>query len=112
MAQILRLLSDWLLVQVEPEKRKTQGGIIIPDTTSEPVRIGRVVMAGPGRRYIDKLVPMPADIVGLRVAFMIAAAQTKQGKAVRSQLALNSELEIIRLGDVLFVVEGEVEITK
>ncbi len=113
MAQIRRLLSDWMLVEVEPEKKKTRGGIIIPDTTNEPVRVGRVLMAGPGRQYVDKLVPMP-DIIGQRVAFMIAASQTKKGQAVRSQLALSPEQEIIRLGDVLFVVEGdaEIEITK
>jgi co-chaperonin GroES (HSP10) len=110
--RLRRLLSDWMLVELEPEKKMTAGGIIVPDTLEEPVRVGRVLMTGPGRRYVDKFVPMPEDIVGQRVAFMIAASQTKQGKQLRTRLSLEDNEEIIRLGDVLVVVEEGVEVSR
>lgn len=113
MRKIDRLLSDWMLVQLEPERVKTAGGIIIPDTAqNQPVRVGRVLSVGPGRRYVNKFVPMPNDLIGTRVAFMIAASQTKQGKAIRSRLSLDEDHEIIRLGDVLAVVDEGVEVSK
>ncbi len=111
MERTLRLLSDWLLVHLEPVQKLTAGGVIIPDTHHEAVRVGRVLQAGPGRRYIDRFVPMP-DLLGQRVAFMIAASQTRSGKAVRAQLCLSDDEELIRLGDVLFVVEEGVVVTK
>jgi hypothetical protein len=52
------------------------------------------------------------DLLGQRVAFMIAASQTRSGKAVRAQLCLSDDEELIRLGDVLFVVEEGVVVTK
>lgn len=113
MPQLLRLLSDWMLVQLEREQEKSKGGIIIPDTArNEPVRVGRVLMVGPGRRYRDKFIPMPGDLIGQRVAFMIAASQTRQGQAVRTRLSLPEDQEIIRLGDVLLVVADGVEVSK
>jgi co-chaperonin GroES (HSP10) len=110
--RLRRLLSDWMLVELEPEKKMTAGGIIVPDTLEEPVRVGRVLMTGPGRRYVDKFVPVPEGIVGQRVAFMIAASQTKQGKQLRTRLSLEDNEEIIRLGDVLLIVEEGVEVSK
>lgn len=102
-----------MLVELEPERERTRGGIIVPDTAKhEAVRVGRVLMMGPGRRYIDKFIPMPEDLIGERVAFMIAASQTKQGKAIRSRLCLAEDQEIIRLGDVLLVVAEGVEVSK
>lgn len=109
MAKLQRLLSDWMLVKLEPEKKTTSGGIVIPDTREEPVRTGHVVMAGPGRRYRDKFIPMP-DILGKRIAFMIAASQTKQGRELRVHLSEDEEL--VRLGDVLLVLAEGVEISR
>lgn len=100
-----------MLVELEPEKKVTKGGVIIPDTSPAPVRVAKVLMAGPGREYKDKFIPMP-DIIGHRVAFMIAASQTKQGREIRTSLSLDDNHEIIRLGDVLFEVDGDVEISR
>jgi co-chaperonin GroES (HSP10) len=111
MVKIQRLLSDWMLVELEPERKVTKSGIVIPDTSPAPVRVAKVLMTGPGRRYTDKFVPMP-DLVGHKVAFMIAASQTKQGHAIRSTLCLDSNHEIIRLGDVLFETDEDVEISR
>ena len=110
--RLVRLRSDWMLIELEPELKVTRGGLVKPDTHAEPVRVGRVLMAGPGREYTDTFVPMPEDIVGQRVAFLIAASQTKQGQSIRSTLSLDDNHEIIRLGDVLLVVEEGVEVSR
>lgn len=111
MRRIVRLLSDWMLVELEPVSETTRGGIIKPDAAREPVRVGKVLMTGPGRMYIDKLVPMPEGIVGKRVAFMIAASQTKAGTERRFQLAMKDTQELIRLGDVLVELDEGVEVS-
>jgi len=109
MRKIRRLLSDWILVEVEPEKTVTNGGIIIPHTSPEPLRVGRVLMTGPGRRYIDKFIPLELK-VGDKVAFMLGAARTKQGKELRTRLDLDNETELVRQGDVLLVIDPDADI--
>jgi co-chaperonin GroES (HSP10) len=113
MRTIRRLLSDWVLVEVEPEKKVTSGGIIIPHTSPEPLRIGTVKMTGPGRRYIDKFIPIEVK-EGDRVAFMIGAARTKQGKELRTRLDMEADTELVRQGDILFVVNpgADIEVSK
>ena len=103
---VKKLLSDYLIVQLEPAHEKTEGGIIILHPEHEPVRLGKVLMAGPGRRYKDKLVPMPEDIIGKRVMFMIAASDA------RPQLSsyLDEGQRMIRLGDILVEVDHDVDI--
>lgn len=108
MRKILRLFSDWMLVELEPESRVSSGGILIPGTAwLEPIRLGKVVQAGPGRQYTDKVVPMPDNIIGKRMAFMIFASKTKQGLELRSRLQLDEDYEIIRLGDCLLEVDDD-----
>jgi len=58
--KIRKLLSDWMLIQLDPRKETTPGGII--RTSEQPVWTGVVQMAGPGRQYRDKFVPMEEDI--------------------------------------------------
>lgn len=111
MRRLQRLLSDWMLVELEPERKMTSSGIVIPDSSSAPIRTARVLKAGPGRRYLDKFVPMP-DLVGKRVAFMIAASQTKQGHQLRRTMELEDNLELIRLGDILLEIDEGVEVTR
>lgn len=101
--KIVRLLSDWMLVRVKPGPELTRGGIV--DIRAEVVSEGLVLMAGPGRRYVNKFVPMEPGIVGERVAFLTAVADTKQG--LEHQAMLGKELRLIRQGDVLFVIEGD-----
>lgn len=115
MRRIQRLRSDYMLVELDAIPERTAGGIIRVgslDRGKEPIRTGVVLMAGPGRRYTDKFVPMPNDVIGMRVAFMIAAAQTKGGRVLRDTLALDNDHEIIRLGDVLFDVDEDVEVSR
>ena len=107
--EIRRLLSDNLLVEVEPAREKTKSGIIIPDPDIAPFRVGRVLRAGPGRRYSDKFVGMEPGIIGERVVFVAAASDTKQGQEMRAKMSESQR--IIRLGDCLLIVEGDVEIT-
>lgn len=109
--RIAKLLSDWMLVELEPEIRKTAAGLLMPDIYRVPVYIGKVLMAGSGRHYRDKFVPMEKDIVGQRVAFMAAASDgSRQGMSLMHYVEENQRL--IRQGDVLFVVTGEGEISK
>lgn len=106
MRAIQRLRSDWLLVELEPEPM-IRRGIITAEIAPDPVRIGRVLMAGPGKQYTDKFNQMPEDIVGKRVAFMIVASKTKQGMELRHLLMMDSTRELCRLGDILFEIEGD-----
>jgi co-chaperonin GroES (HSP10) len=107
----VRPLHDVLLIEVEPEEKTTGGGIIIPDTKQEPVRVGKVIAAGPGRwwknRHTGKWAfhNMNAK-VGERVAFMMANLQTKQGEQLCYLLDENQGL--IKETDVLLVIpEGD-----
>lgn len=109
--RIAKLLSDWMLVELEPEIRKTAAGLLMPDIYRVPVYIGKVLMAGSGRYYRDKFIPMEKDMVGQRVAFMAAASDgSRQGMALMHHVDENQRL--IRQGDILFIVVGEVELTR
>jgi co-chaperonin GroES (HSP10) len=108
--KIRKLLSDCILVRLEPLKKKTAGGIIKPDTAVDPVWIGKALMAGPGKHYRDRFIPMEVE-VGERVAFMAAATDGHSpGMALLHHLS--DDERIIRQGDVLFVVTGKTVITK
>lgn len=109
MLKIRKLLSDWMLVRLDPRKETTPGGII--RTTEQPVWTGVVLMAGPGRQFRDKFVPMDSEIVGQRVAFLSAATDShKTGLSVAEQL--DKDHRLIRMSDILFVVNEPMEITK
>lgn len=108
--QILKLLSDWMLVEDEPTEKVTSGGIIVVNPQDQPVRIGLVLQVGPGRRYTDRLIPMPDGMVGRRVVFLAGASDTKQGQMLKSYVMEGQRL--IRLGDVLGIVEGETKVSK
>lgn len=115
MRKLKRLLSDYMLVKIDHIPETTAGGILRVGQLSadkEPIRTGVVLMAGPGRRYIDKFVPMPENIIGMRVAFMIAASHTKNGQGLRQVLQMDDKHEVIRLGDVLLDVDVGVEVSR
>jgi chaperonin GroES len=64
-----RPLSDRLVVERIEADEKTPGGIIIPDTTKEKPKQGRVVAVGPGTRD-DSGNRIPIDVtVGDTVLF-------------------------------------------
>lgn len=102
----LRLRSDWILVELEPEKRVTSSGIIVPGTSENPVRIGLIKQAGPGRQYPDCYRPTQVA-PGERVVFFIGSTDTQSGKQLVGHLDPNHRL--IRENDILCVVEGAVE---
>ncbi len=49
----VRPLQDRVLVERIAEEKKTAGGIIIPDTTTEKPVEGKVIAVGPGRILED-----------------------------------------------------------
>lgn len=108
--RILKLLSDWMVVEEEAVDRTTVSGIILPNPDAQPVRIGKVIQAGPGRRYTDRLIPMPEDIVGQRVVFLAGASDTKQGQTLKT--LMDDGRRLIRLGDVLGIADGATRVTK
>lgn len=105
----IRLLHDWVLIQVEDAPETTKSGFVL--VGAQPVRKARVISTGPGRRYgkKDVLVPMrlkPGD----RFPFFKAATETKQGEML--SMLLPDGQELIRETDVLFVIEeGDVEVS-
>ncbi len=104
---MIRPLNDWLLVELEPETTVTASGLTL--VAPEPIRSGRVLAAGPGKRYPEKFVETVVR-VGERVAFFIAGAQTKQGTQLSYVLPENQIL--IRETDVLLVLNGEAKVTR
>jgi co-chaperonin GroES (HSP10) len=105
--EFARLLSDWVLVELEPAKEATLGGII--KVGPDPIRIAKVLKAGPGRHYVDKYVPSEVK-PGDRFPFFKATSDTKQGRQLAERLPEGQEL--IRESDILFVIEeGDVEVT-
>ncbi len=119
MVQFARLLSDHVLVRLDPRKDKTSGGVLLPDTKEQEVRTGVIIGMGPGKHvkvrrrgtsdYRGVFRPMTAK-VGERVAFFIASVDTRSGKAVTHYLQEDERL--IREDDILFVIEdGDVDVT-
>ncbi len=100
----LRPLQDCIVVKLEPVPRRESGIITV---APEPVRIGCVTAAGPGKRYPDKFVPTQVQ-VGDRVAFFKAVTETQQGERVGHHL--DDETVLLRETDVLFVVQDGVDI--
>ena len=109
----IKLWSDWMIAELEPEPKATKGGII--KVAAEPIRFARCKSVGPGRVFWSKsrgsyyLVPSEVQ-PGDRFPFFKAASETKQGHTLAMLLEDNEVL--IRASDVLFVVEeGDVEVT-
>jgi co-chaperonin GroES (HSP10) len=94
----IRPVSDWLLVELEPEEHMSRGGII--EVGDQPVRNAKVLRVGPGRQYKKNFVPT-VTTAGDRICFFVAALHTKQGKAIVHNLDDNQGL--IRETDVLLV---------
>ena len=107
----VRPLHDHVIVELEPAKELSRGGIIL--TTPEPVRIGRVISVGPGRLYRKteggKAHLVPTELKGgERIAFFQAVTQTKQGYELCYRLPENQAM--LRETDALFVIPDGVDI--
>lgn len=115
--KIARLLHDWILVELEPPPTETKSGIIKVFPDHDPVRIGKVLLTGPGREWRDRRTKKwsfhPMDVEpGDRVVFLMGAMDTKQGQQLRNY-SLGENQGLLRATDVLMVIpEGEeVEVT-
>lgn len=114
----IRPLQDVLIVELEETSKVTSGGIIRPDNAPAPLRIGRVVAAGPGRPIrkarkgqtgMQERGFRPTEVSrGDRVVFFAANLDTKQGRQLCYNLGDN--IGLIRETDVLFAVEPGVNI--
>lgn len=104
MRKIKKLLNDGVLVELEPIKRR-ESGITVEGAGDEALRIGRVLMAGRGKEYTDRFIPMP-DIVGKRVGFLILAAKLRSEQTEN----LPPNQIIIMMGDLLFEIGDGVDI--
>lgn len=104
---MIRLKGDWILAQLEPEKEETKAGLI--RVGPEPIRIAKVVAKGPGRfNKRGKLIPMGVSL-GDRFPFFKAVADTGTNEAVIHYLPEDHVL--LRLSDVLFVMEEDIEVS-
>lgn len=105
---MLKPLHDWILLELEPAPTH-KGCIIVPDPDRAPLRIGRVLATGPGRRHpgTGALRPMAVE-VGERVAFPMAVTQCGSNKGVTHRLEDNQVM--IREPDIFIVVEGNVSV--
>ena len=61
-------MRDQLVVQKDPYKTKTPGGLALPDVAQLRPRQGRVLAVGPGRIVDGKLIPVDV-CVGDHIAF-------------------------------------------
>jgi chaperonin GroES len=84
--------------QAYRRRRKTKGGIIIPDTAKEKPQEGEIIAVGPGGRdEAGKLIPIDVK-VGDRVLF---------GKWSGTEVKLDGEeLLIMKESDIMGVLEG------
>lgn len=113
----LRPLHDHVVVELDPVKEFSRGGII--KVAPEPVRTGTVLAVGPGRRYqVQDQDPqsrrrrtrfVPTELkVGERIAFFQAVMETQQGAQIGYALPNNQAL--LRETDALFVIPEGVEV--
>jgi chaperonin GroES len=108
----VRPLSDVLVVRLEKARTTTAGGLIRPDTRQHPIRIGRVLQAGPGRRWKDRRTGQwsfwPTEAKpGDRVVFLAALLQTREGRQRSTSYSLDDDEALIRETDVLLVIDQD-----
>jgi co-chaperonin GroES (HSP10) len=102
-------MHDWLLIELEPAEKK-RGSIIVPDPSRQPIRIGKVLRAGPGRRFPKSKAFRPVVVEkGERVAFWMATTQCGGADQITYHLPENQRM--IRETDVLMVVGEGVEVS-
>lgn len=103
----VRPLQDRVLVQLEPEKGMSRGGIIL--TGHDPIRTAKVLRVGPGKQFPDRFVPMDVR-PGDRVAFLQACLETRSEEQINHKLPDGQAL--IREPDILGVLDEEADIRK
>lgn len=103
----VRPLQDRVLVELEPERGESRGGILLPG--HDPIRTAKVLRVGLGKQYPDKFLPTEVK-AGERVAFFQATLETHSESQLNYNLPDGQAL--IRETDILGVLEGDVEVTK
>ncbi len=93
----LQPLGDHVLIEVNEERERVQGGIVLPESAGEKPTEGTVVSAGPGARRDDgKRVEMPVK-QGDTVIF---------GKYAGTEVKVDGkEYKILGVSDILAVRE-------
>ena len=62
-------LGDRVFVIVSEKKKKTAGGIFIPDAAKEKPQVGEIVQVGPGKRNDDGTRQAPEVKIGDKVLY-------------------------------------------
>ncbi len=93
----IRPLHDRVVVKREAEERKSDGGIVIPDTASEKPTFGKVIAVGKGK-ILENGETSTLDVkVGDRVLF---------GKYSGTEVKVDhQDLVVMREDDVMAIVE-------
>ena len=95
---MLKPLYDHVVLEAEPQEKKTQSGIILSSGGDERPSIAKVVAVGEGR-YEDGLQRPLAVKVGDRVVFKRYATTEFKHE--------DKEYLILKESDILAIVEGE-----
>lgn len=104
----LRPLSDRILVELDPMKEESKGGIIlVGDKSTEAVRTGTVVRVGPGKKAGHARAPLGVEI-GEKVAFFRWHQEHQQGKQMTH--VLGPDHVLIKAEDVLFAFDKSVAV--
>lgn len=107
----LRLMNDWILIQLDEDTNILPSGLIKPDGAYDTVlKTGKVMQVGPGRWAEKDECPLNVRIpvgveVGDGVVFnRFVATKTETAKAVR-QAALSENEALIRPSDVMLIFD-------
>ena len=94
----IRPLHDRLIIKREAEERKSAGGIVIPDTSTEKPTFGKVIAVGKGKILENGEVRPPDVKTGDKILF---------GKYSGTEVKVDGEeLVVMREEDVMAVVEA------
>ena len=111
----IRPLSDWILVQFDPLKKRSGIIELAGDNDTSAVRTGTVLRTGPGKPLADgSLAPMEVK-EGDRVTFLRWHQEHRPGKMTAAALKgigeeMGMDVHLIRQSDILFVFDGDVEV--
>lgn len=94
----IRPLHDRVLVKRLEEERKSEGGIVIPDSATEKPTFGKVLEVGPGKPHKHHDKPIKMDVKkGDKILF---------GKYAGTEIKVRGEdLIVMREDDIMAIIE-------
>ncbi|MCC7492381.1 MAG: co-chaperone GroES [Fimbriimonadaceae bacterium] len=93
----LQPLGDRVVVEVEEQRERVEGGIVLPETASEKPTEGKVIAVGPGARKDDgSRIPMPLAVGDVVLFGKWSGNDVEDG---------GRELKILGVSDILAVRE-------